>query len=343
MLQHDRAAARELSRDRAHPARPRAGAAARLAAACSPTSRARSRRSARAAAARSRTGRSRARSSTATRRRAHARRPRRLPPIWRTPVRGTYRGLELVSMPPPSSGGVLLVEMLNALEPYDVAVAGPELEREVNLVAGAMKLAFADRAEYLGDPGLLGRCRPSISSRRRTATELAALLRKPPFFLLRAPWNWGKPVIPERAARGARAADRRRHDTDLGRRRAGQRGVAHADGEHAVRLAHHGAGHGHRAEQRDGRLLARPTLPNAWGAVGSGANAIQPGQAPALEHGADDRARERAGALRRRQPDGHVHHHRRAADRCSTASTSSSGRSRRCRCRASTTSGAPTR
>ncbi len=73
-------------------------------------------------------------------------------PVWREPVRGTYRGLEVWSMPPPSSGGVLLVEMLNVLEGRDLAAAGWGSATAWRSLAGAMSLAFADRARWLGDP-----------------------------------------------------------------------------------------------------------------------------------------------------------------------------------------------
>ena len=71
---------------------------------------------------------------------------------WREPIRGSYRGYEIVSMPPPSSGGVLLVEMLNMLGHYDLATMGHGSSEYIHLVAEVMKLAFSDRARYLGDP-----------------------------------------------------------------------------------------------------------------------------------------------------------------------------------------------
>jgi len=70
----------------------------------------------------------------------------------RAPIRGTYRGYEIISMPPPSSGGVALVEMLNILEGYDLATGGHNSARYVHLVAESMRRAFVDRARYLGDP-----------------------------------------------------------------------------------------------------------------------------------------------------------------------------------------------
>jgi gamma-glutamyltranspeptidase / glutathione hydrolase len=73
--------------------------------------------------------------------------------IERTPVRGTYRGYDIVSMPPPSSGGVELVEMLNILEGYDLPHDDPG--QQAFLMVEAMKRAYADRALFLGDPGMV--------------------------------------------------------------------------------------------------------------------------------------------------------------------------------------------
>jgi gamma-glutamyltranspeptidase/glutathione hydrolase len=70
----------------------------------------------------------------------------------RTPVRGTYRGYDVIAMPPVSSGGVVLIEMLNLLEGYDLAKMGFASANTVHLMAESMKRAYADRARYLGDP-----------------------------------------------------------------------------------------------------------------------------------------------------------------------------------------------
>ena len=71
--------------------------------------------------------------------------------IERAPVRSTYRGYDIVSMAPPSSGGVELIEMLNILEGYDLAHDDPG--QQSFLMVEAMKRAYADRALFLGDPG----------------------------------------------------------------------------------------------------------------------------------------------------------------------------------------------
>ena len=279
MLRHHRAAARGLPRDRAHPARSRTGAAARLAAdAARPRAHARRDRHARRRRARV-PGRSRARSST---RRAARSRSTTSPPTSRsgaTPVRGTYRGLEIVSMPPPSSGGVILIEMLNALEPHDVASLGLNSSEMVNLVAGAMKLAFADRAEYLGDPDFStvptdylvsraygDRARGAPAARRRSGCARRG--------------RWGEARDPER--RGARRSRRRtttaRHRSRSSTRRATpSRSRRRSTRSSARCITVPGTGIVLNNEMDDFSL---PGTPNAWGAVGQGANAIQPGKRP---------------------------------------------------------------
>ena len=69
----------------------------------------------------------------------------------REPIRGTYRGYEVISAPPPSSGGIALTEILNILEGYDLAKAGDRSAESIHLTTEAFRRAFFDRAEFLGD------------------------------------------------------------------------------------------------------------------------------------------------------------------------------------------------
>ena len=94
-------------------------------------------------------------------------------PRVREPVRGTYRGHEVLSMPPPSSGGVTLVQMLNVLEGYDLQAAGHGSALNVHRIVEAMRRGFADRARYLGDPDF----NPEMPVLRLTSKEYAAGLR----------------------------------------------------------------------------------------------------------------------------------------------------------------------
>jgi gamma-glutamyltranspeptidase/glutathione hydrolase len=73
-------------------------------------------------------------------------------PKRRVPIRGTYRGYEILSMPPPSSGGVTLIQMLNILEGFDIATSGFGAADSLHVMTESMRRAYADRAHYLGDP-----------------------------------------------------------------------------------------------------------------------------------------------------------------------------------------------
>lgn len=70
----------------------------------------------------------------------------------RTPVRGSYRGYEIISMPPPSSGGIVMLEVLNMLEGYDIRKMQHNSSAKYHVLAESMRRAFADRAEFMGDP-----------------------------------------------------------------------------------------------------------------------------------------------------------------------------------------------
>lgn len=76
-------------------------------------------------------------------------------PVIRVPVRGSYRGYDIVSMSLPSSGGTVLIEALNILEGFPMRELGPASAPSLHLLIEAMKRAYADRARYLGDPAFV--------------------------------------------------------------------------------------------------------------------------------------------------------------------------------------------
>ena len=94
--------------------------------------------------------------------------------LRRTPLRGTYRGYDVLTMPPVSSGGVALITMLNILEGYDLGRSGPASAANVHRIAEAMRRAYADRARHLGDPAF----NPDMPIERLVSKEHAAALRK---------------------------------------------------------------------------------------------------------------------------------------------------------------------
>ncbi len=92
----------------------------------------------------------------------------------RAPIRGTYRGYEIIGMPPPSSGGVSVQLMLNMLEGWQVQKNGYGSAQNVHLIAESMRRAFAERARYLGDPDFVS----DMPIDRLTSKPYAAELRK---------------------------------------------------------------------------------------------------------------------------------------------------------------------
>src|SRR6185295_11276230 len=102
----------------------------------------------------------------------------------RVPLRGNYRGHDIISMPPPSSGGAVLLEMLNILEGYDLSKLDANSSDRYHLMAESMRRAFADRAEYMGDAdfvkvpvaglidkGYAANLRKSINNNRASSSE----------------------------------------------------------------------------------------------------------------------------------------------------------------------------
>jgi gamma-glutamyltranspeptidase/glutathione hydrolase len=93
--------------------------------------------------------------------------------VARAPVQGTYRGFEVAGCPPPTGGGIHLIQILNVLEGYDVAALGYGTVDGIHLLAEAMKIAFADRAAATGDPAFV-----DVPVARLVAKDYAAARRQ---------------------------------------------------------------------------------------------------------------------------------------------------------------------
>ena len=114
-------------------------------------------------------------------------------PRWRKPVMGEYRGLRVASFPPPSSGGVVLIEALNILEGFDLASLRRGGAPAIHLVSEAMKLAFADRAAFMGDSDFVEVPIERLVSKAYAKTQRARIN------LESATWIGGPGAIPEDA------------------------------------------------------------------------------------------------------------------------------------------------
>lgn len=189
-------------------------------------------------------------------------------PVWREPLRGRYRGCEVVAMPPPSSGGVLLLAMLNLLEPRDLGALPRDGAALAHLLAEAMSFAFADRSRWLGDPDAVAIPVAWLTSRER-ADSLRALIRP-------------DAVVPWRSLGGAAvAAPGPDHTTHLS--------VVDAEGAAvaATLTINLSFGSGMMApgtgivlnDEMDD-FAAAPGAPNAFGLPGGEANAVAAGRRP---------------------------------------------------------------
>ena len=96
-------------------------------------------------------------------------------PVVRTPVRGSYRGYDIISMPLPSSGGTVLLETLNILEGFPMSDMRQASAPSLHLLVEAMKRAYADRARYLGDPAFVNAPIATLTSKNYAAGQRASI------------------------------------------------------------------------------------------------------------------------------------------------------------------------
>jgi gamma-glutamyltranspeptidase/glutathione hydrolase len=187
-------------------------------------------------------------------------------PVEHAPVRGTYRGYDIVSMPPSSSGGVILIEILNILEGYG-KLARDDVRR-VHLMAEAMKLAYADRAVFLGDPA-------SVEA------PLARLISKSYAAELRGRIDPAR-ARPSSEIRSGGATLREGNNTThfsvVDRFGNAVSNTTTLNFSYGVGLVAEGTGVLLNNELDD--FAAKPGAPNAFGLVGGDANAPGPGKRP---------------------------------------------------------------
>ena len=193
--------------------------------------------------------------------------------VPREPVRGTYRGHEIVSFPPPSSGGVHVVEILNMLERFDLTAMGDGSADFAHVVVEAMKLAFADRARWLGDPDFAHVPRGLVS--KEYAAALAQRIRLDRASVVAAAGS------PPGADRDWFTRERNRHTTHFS--------TADTEGNWVACTASLNTSFGSKVVvPGTGVLLnnhmddfsAQPGVPNYFGLVGAEANAIEARKRP---------------------------------------------------------------
>jgi gamma-glutamyltranspeptidase/glutathione hydrolase len=189
-------------------------------------------------------------------------------PLVREPLRGSYRGYEVVTMPPPSSGGVHLLQMLNVLEHFPVADMGAGSADVTHLMAETMRLAYADRSRHLGDPDFY-------------PVPLDWLLSDAYAEKLAGSIDMQKARPSLEVAPGTVTAQESEDTTQFS--------IIDVDGNvvsntYTLNLNYGSAisvvGAGFLLNNEMDDFVSSPDTPNAWGLLGGEANAVEPGKRP---------------------------------------------------------------
>lgn len=201
----------------------------------------------------------------------------------REPIRGTYRGYEIISAPPPSSGGTVLVESLNILEGYDLGKLGDRSAQSIHFTTEGFRRAFFDRAEFLGDPDFAKLPIPQLIDKKYAAAWRESIddAKATPSKALKRPAIFSELEQYAAAHPQPLANHESQHTTHYS--------VVDAEGNavsvtttindwFGSRVTADGLGFLMNDEMDD--FSAKPGAPNADGLIQSAANAIGPGKRP---------------------------------------------------------------
>lgn len=186
-------------------------------------------------------------------------------PVWRKPVTGTYRDLGIITMGPPSSGGIILIQALKALEGMDLGDSGWQKAATVHRMVEAERRAFADRAKHLGDPDFVHVPSEELISSHYVAQRMADFdaNRATPSTAI----NAGDPLAESEHTTHFSIVDEDGNAVSC---------TTTLNGSYGSGVVVHGAGFLLNNEMDDFSIA--PDTPNRYGLVGSSANMIAPGK-----------------------------------------------------------------
>ncbi len=186
--------------------------------------------------------------------------------VWRTPLSSPYKNYKIISMPPPSSGGVALIQLLKSVEAYPIKDYGFNTAQTVHLLTEAERRAYADRAAYLGDPDFV-----DVPVAQLTSSEYVAERMKS--------YNDDQATPSEQIKEGAVPGKESEQTTHLSVVDAQGNAVSVTttlNGGYGSSVVVAGAGFLLNNEMDD--FSAKPGVPNMYGAIGGEANKILPGK-----------------------------------------------------------------
>jgi gamma-glutamyltranspeptidase/glutathione hydrolase len=188
--------------------------------------------------------------------------------VIRAPVTGTYRGHEIVSMPPPSSGGTHIIQILNVMEGYPIGFLGHNSSDTIHLMAESMKRAYADRSEYLGDPDFV-----DVPVKALTSKDYAAKIREGISLNRATPSATIKP-----GKLAPYESDQTTHFSIVDKDGNAVSNTYTLNFSYGSGMTAAGTGVLLNNEMDD--FSAKPGVPNAYGLIGGEANAVEPGKRP---------------------------------------------------------------
>ena len=194
-------------------------------------------------------------------------------PIWRNPVCGNFRTYQICAMSPPSSGGVHLLQILNILGDTDLKKLGPKNPDTLHLMAESMRIAYADRSEYLGDPDFV-----SVPVKALTSKNYAKLRRSQIQMSKAKPSIEVKAVNTQTLNRFVYESPETTHLTVVDKERNVVSLTFTVNGGFGAGAVAAGTGILLNNEMDD--FAAAPGVPNLFGLVGGEANLIAPGKTP---------------------------------------------------------------
>lgn len=186
--------------------------------------------------------------------------------VWRDPVIGDYKGYKVITMPPPSSGGIALMQLLNSVAPYPLSRWGHNSDSTIQVIVEAERRVYADRATHLGDPDYF----------RVPQTWLL----KPEYSLARMKdFNWERATLSAEISGGQAApaeSAETTHFSIVDREGNAASVTTTLNGSYGSKVFVDGAGFLLNNEMDD--FSVKPGTPNMYGLVGGEANSIQPGK-----------------------------------------------------------------
>lgn len=185
--------------------------------------------------------------------------------VWREPVTGTYKGYKIITMPPPSSGGIALMQLLHSVEPYPIAKWGHNQDSTVRLIVEAERRVYADRSEYLGDPDFFDVPKRALLNVKYQEGRMQSM-----------DWNRATPSACIKPGKLIYESEETTHYSIVDKYGNAVSVTTTLNGSYGSKVAVKGAGFLLNNEMDD--FSAKAGSPNMYGVTGGVANSIQPGK-----------------------------------------------------------------